>query len=130
MWDRDKCRLLLVDLVEENQNGQLEIYIRRCSSVLSFLGSSFARLINSTSVICLRQLVLLARAIHCPSTEMVNYIIEGAGPGLVISCIVPLVFTWFFFCMRIYVRWIMLKMWKVEDWLFVASQVSFASTIS
>ncbi|PMD46677.1 hypothetical protein L207DRAFT_451239, partial [Hyaloscypha variabilis F] len=56
---------------------------------------------------------------------MVKYISEGAGPGLVISCIVPLVITWCFFCMRIYVRWAMLKIWRAEDWLFLASQIAF-----
>jgi hypothetical protein len=68
--------------------------------------------------------LLATRVVQYPSIGMAKYISEGAGPGLVVSCIVPLVVTWFFFCMRIYVRWIMLKMWKVEDWLFVASQVS------
>jgi hypothetical protein len=74
-------------------------------------------------VVCSRRLfaTLVARY---PAIGMVKYISEGAGPGLVVSCIVPLVVAWSFFCMRIYVRWIMLKMWKVEDWLFVASQVS------
>ena len=54
---------------------------------------------------------------------MVSYISEGNGPGLVVSCVVPLVFTWVFSVVRIYVRWFMLKIWKIEDWLFVASQV-------
>jgi hypothetical protein len=54
---------------------------------------------------------------------MASYISEGNGPGLVVSCVVPLFFTWVFSIIRVYVRWVMLKMWKIEDWLFVASQV-------
>lgn len=52
-----------------------------------------------------------------------KYISEGNGPALVASCVAPLVITWFFSFLRVYVRWFMLKIWKVEDWLFVASQV-------
>ncbi|PMD25880.1 hypothetical protein NA56DRAFT_564534 [Hyaloscypha hepaticicola] len=32
--------------------------------------------------------------------------------------------------MRIYVRWILLKMWKIEDWLFVASQIAYTILVS
>jgi hypothetical protein len=58
---------------------------------------------------------------------MVSYISEGNGPGLVVSCVVPLFFTWVFSIIRVYVRWVMLKIWKVEDWFFVASQVCTTS---
>jgi hypothetical protein len=54
---------------------------------------------------------------------MISYISEGNGPGLVVSCVVPLFFTWVFSIIRVYVRLIMLKIWKIEDWLFIASQV-------
>ena len=55
--------------------------------------------------------------------EMTSYISKGNGPRLVVSCVVPLLFTWVFSIIRVYVRWVMLKMWKIEDWFFVASQV-------
>jgi hypothetical protein len=58
---------------------------------------------------------------------MASYISEGNGPGLVVSCVVPLFFTWVFSIIRVYVRWVMLKIWKIEDWFFVASQVHIIS---
>jgi hypothetical protein len=58
---------------------------------------------------------------------MTSYIGEGNGPGLVVSCVVPLFFTCVFSIIRVYVRWAILKIWKIEDWFFVASQVCTAS---
>ncbi len=43
---------------------------------------------------------------------------------MVATAIVPFIVTWGFALVRIYVRWFMLKIWKIEDWLFVGSQVS------
>jgi len=51
-------------------------------------------------------------------------ITQGRGPGMVIAAVVPLGVTWIFSLIRIYVRAILLKIWKVEDWLFILSQVS------
>lgn len=55
---------------------------------------------------------------------MGGYITQGNGPALLTSCIVCLVLTWTFFCVRIYTRAVLTKVWKIEDWLFVATQVS------
>ncbi|KAH6721454.1 hypothetical protein DL95DRAFT_463428 [Leptodontidium sp. 2 PMI_412] len=54
-----------------------------------------------------------------------GYTTQGNGPALLTTCIVCLVLTWAFFSVRIYTRAFLTKVWKIEDWLFVASQVSF-----
>lgn len=54
-----------------------------------------------------------------------GYTTQGNGPALLTSCIVCLVLTWVFFAVRIYTRAFLTKVWKIEDWLFVASQMSF-----
>jgi len=56
-----------------------------------------------------------------------GYIDRGNGPSLVACTIVPFILTWAFSSVRIYVRRFVLKIWKVEDWLFLASQVSLPS---
>jgi hypothetical protein len=53
----------------------------------------------------------------------ISYISTGNGPALVASAVVPLGITWAFAGVRVYVRWIMMRIWKVEDWLFIGSQV-------
>lgn len=52
-----------------------------------------------------------------------GYINEGNGPGLALSAVIPFFVTWMFVAVRVYVRWFMLKVWKLEDWLFIGSQV-------
>ncbi|KAH9221858.1 hypothetical protein DL95DRAFT_455211 [Leptodontidium sp. 2 PMI_412] len=54
-----------------------------------------------------------------------GYTTQGNGPALLTSCIVCLVLTWVFFAVRIYTRVFLTKLYKIEDWLFVASQLSF-----
>ncbi|KAH7370002.1 hypothetical protein BKA65DRAFT_10025 [Rhexocercosporidium sp. MPI-PUGE-AT-0058] len=54
-----------------------------------------------------------------------GYTTQGNGPALLTTCIVCIVLTWVFFAVRIYTRAFLTKVWKVEDWLFVGSQVSF-----
>ncbi|PVH84107.1 hypothetical protein DL98DRAFT_93187 [Cadophora sp. DSE1049] len=54
-----------------------------------------------------------------------GYTTQGNGPALLTSCIVAMVLTWIFFAVRIYTRLFMTKIWKIEDWCFVGSQVSF-----
>lgn len=53
-----------------------------------------------------------------------GYTTQGNGPALLTTSIVCIVLTWVFFTVRIYTRAYLTKIWKVEDWLFVASQVS------
>ncbi|KAK0111818.1 hypothetical protein ONS96_001086 [Cadophora gregata f. sp. sojae] len=55
-----------------------------------------------------------------------GYIDRGNGPSLVACTVVPFVLTWAFSSVRIYVRRFVLKIWKIEDWLFLASQASFS----
>lgn len=55
---------------------------------------------------------------------MGGYITKGNGPALFTACIVCFVLTWVFFTVRIYTRAVLTKVWKIEDWLFVATQVS------
>ncbi|KAH7317905.1 hypothetical protein BKA65DRAFT_109857 [Rhexocercosporidium sp. MPI-PUGE-AT-0058] len=55
-----------------------------------------------------------------------GYIDRGNGPSLVACTIVPFVLTWAFSSVRIYVRRFVLKIWKIEDWLFLASQICFS----
>ncbi|KAG4422789.1 hypothetical protein IFR04_004137 [Cadophora malorum] len=55
-----------------------------------------------------------------------GYIDRGNGPSLVACTIVPFILTWAFSSVRIYVRRFILKIWKVEDWLFLASQACFS----
>ncbi|KAH7386533.1 hypothetical protein BKA64DRAFT_145491 [Cadophora sp. MPI-SDFR-AT-0126] len=55
-----------------------------------------------------------------------GYIDRGNGPSLVACTLVPFVLTWAFSSVRIYVRRFVLKIWKVEDWLFLASQATFS----
>ncbi|KAL2062079.1 hypothetical protein VTL71DRAFT_6345 [Oculimacula yallundae] len=54
-----------------------------------------------------------------------GYTTEGNGPALLTTCVVCLVLTWIFFAVRIYTRAFLTQVWKIEDWLFVASQLSF-----
>ncbi|KAH7379969.1 hypothetical protein BKA64DRAFT_686770 [Cadophora sp. MPI-SDFR-AT-0126] len=54
-----------------------------------------------------------------------GYTTQGNGPALLTACIVTMILTWIFFAVRIYTRLFMTKIWKIEDWFFVASQVSF-----
>ncbi|KAK0113325.1 hypothetical protein ONS95_013581 [Cadophora gregata] len=54
-----------------------------------------------------------------------GYTNEGNGPALLTACIVAIVLTWVFFGVRIYTRLFMTKIWKIEDWCFVATQASF-----
>lgn len=56
---------------------------------------------------------------------MGNYITQGNGPALFTTSIVTLVLTWSFFPVRIYTRAVITKVWKIEDWLFIASQVCY-----
>ncbi|PVH78534.1 hypothetical protein DL98DRAFT_590278 [Cadophora sp. DSE1049] len=55
-----------------------------------------------------------------------GYIDRGNGPSLVACTVVPFVLTWAFSSVRIYVRRFVLKIWKIEDWLFLASQAAFS----
>ncbi|KAH9214248.1 hypothetical protein DL95DRAFT_389702 [Leptodontidium sp. 2 PMI_412] len=55
-----------------------------------------------------------------------GYIDRGNGPSLVACTVVPFVLTWAFSSVRIYVRRFVLKIWKVEDWLFLVSQICFS----
>ncbi len=48
---------------------------------------------------------------------------------MIATAIVPLGVTWGFALVRVYVRVMMLKIWRVEDWLFIASQVSLTPMI-
>ncbi|KAH9203885.1 hypothetical protein DL95DRAFT_230532, partial [Leptodontidium sp. 2 PMI_412] len=49
------------------------------------------------------------------------------GPSLVASTVVPFILTWAFSFVRIYVRRFVLKLWKIEDWLFLVSQLTFSA---
>jgi len=53
-----------------------------------------------------------------------GYTSQGNGPALLTASIVALVLTWVFFAVRMYTRLYMTKIWKIEDWCFVGSQVS------
>ncbi|KAL2065250.1 hypothetical protein VTL71DRAFT_2919 [Oculimacula yallundae] len=55
-----------------------------------------------------------------------GYLDRGNGPSLVACTVVPFVLTWAFASVRIYIRRFMLKVWKIEDWLFLASQICFS----
>lgn len=58
---------------------------------------------------------------------MGGYTTKGNGPALLTACIVCLVLTWVFSTVRVYTRAVLTKVWKIEDWLFIATQVSFST---
>ncbi|CZT52125.1 uncharacterized protein RSE6_13380 [Rhynchosporium secalis] len=55
-----------------------------------------------------------------------GYLNRGNGPGLVACTVIPFALTWIFASIRIYIRRFVLKLWKLEDWLFLASQICFS----
>lgn len=54
-----------------------------------------------------------------------NYLSSGFGPILLLSACSILAFTWIFSLIRIFVRIHILQLWRIEDWLFLISLVSF-----
>jgi len=52
-----------------------------------------------------------------------GYLNVGNGPALAATNITCLVLTWILAPLRVYVRLCLVKSWKLEDWLFVATQV-------
>ncbi|RKF60156.1 hypothetical protein OnM2_053038 [Erysiphe neolycopersici] len=55
-----------------------------------------------------------------------HYTSSGYGPALLISCCVLLSLTLLFSLLRFYIRLYLLRIWRVEDWLFAAALISFA----
>ena len=82
-------------------------------------GSHFFALPLSTRV----GLYFAVQSVPQRSTKM-GYLDRDNGASLIACNIVPFALTWAFSLVRIYVRRFVLKIWKIEDWLFIASQVS------
>ncbi|KAI6249196.1 hypothetical protein HI914_02499 [Erysiphe necator] len=55
-----------------------------------------------------------------------HYISSGFGPALLISCCLLFLLTWIFSLLRFYIRLYLLRLWRLEDWLFAAGLVSFS----
>ncbi|RKF71974.1 hypothetical protein GcC1_096007 [Golovinomyces cichoracearum] len=54
-----------------------------------------------------------------------RYTTTGFGPALLSSSCILLILSWVFSALRIYIRYSVLRLWRIEDWLFLASLASF-----